>query len=80
LNFARNFLRYPDPFNCSITNKGTSTSPQAGPSSAVSHTSVGGPGTTSTSRSSHRRDAGRGQANKNKGNTPYRHWGSVVRK
>jgi hypothetical protein len=80
LNFARNFLHYPDPFNCSITDKGTSTLPQASPSSAGSHTLAGGPGTTSTSGSSRRRNAGLGQANKSKVNTPYRHWGSVVRK
>jgi hypothetical protein len=72
LRFARNFLCYPDPFN---TGMSISSQVGAGPS-AVSHSlaasSVAGP--------SRRRDADLGRVDKSKRNTPYRAWGSVVRK
>jgi hypothetical protein len=79
LGAARNFLRYPDPFNISSTDDSTSKLlPQAGPS-AASHTLASGLGTTLIPGPSRRPDnRGRDEVGKSKRNGPYKAWGSVV--
>lgn len=77
LGVARNFLRYPDPFNTSSTDDPMLR--QAGPS-AVSHTLTSGLGTTSIPGPSCRHDTDRGLGNKSKRNVGYKAWGSVVRR
>jgi hypothetical protein len=73
LRFARNFLRYPDPFNLPTTENNQS---QAGPS-VVSHTLAGGPNRASNPGPSRRRDTNPSRANKDNRKVPYKHWGSV---
>ena len=63
LGVARNFLRYPDPFNVSSTDDGASMLRQAGPL-AVSHTLNSGLGITSIPCPGHGCDVDRGLGDK----------------